>query len=111
VVKWTTIRRLDTWGDDVAARLAARGLRQQDLAADMGVTSGRLSLQFSQATVTEDFFLRVTRALGMQPEDWDTPLPRAGTTRDRARLRRRNVRNAGKVGRPGKPDGSGETGC
>lgn len=80
-----------TWGDEVEARAAIQGLRLVDVAARMHVEPERLSIAFTLPEITEAFFLRVTAALRMKPEDWDVPI-RDTPTLVRARQRRANLR-------------------
>ena len=81
-----------TWGDEVERRAAVRGLRLVDVAKRAGLRATQLSQIAELSEITEEMFLRVTRALDMTPEDWNRPEPlRTKTTRELARLLRQNV--------------------
>lgn len=86
----TTIRKLNTWAAEIEQQAAARGMRLCDIADVLGVAQTHLSRLVRQPEVTEAYFLRVTRALGMKPSDWGKPV-KTETTLERARRMRRNA--------------------
>jgi transcriptional regulator with XRE-family HTH domain len=95
-----------TWGAEVEARAAAKGLRLTEVAARMGVLPQQLSEAFTHPEITEAFFLRITAALGMVPEDWDRPLPRKRTVLQSLRLFQERTRKNDRSG-----NGSGGSGA
>jgi plasmid maintenance system antidote protein VapI len=97
-----TIRKLNTWAAEIQLQAAARGMRLCDIADVLGVSQVQLSKLVRQPEVTEAYFMRITRALGMKPSDWGKPLQKE-TTLDRARRMRRNA--TGKNRRWKKPAG------
>lgn len=60
---------------EVEGRAALAGLTLGDVARAMGTTTSALSQTFCRPNITEELFLRLTRALGMRVRDWDTPVP------------------------------------
>lgn len=75
----------------VVERAARQGLRLVQLAARMGISRQELNQILAAPVVSERNFLRLTEALGMQPEDWDQPLPRPRTPLEQVRRMRQKV--------------------